>query len=187
MPERSTPRRPGRALAMDVMRASTSGLAATLPMSAVMLGLHRALPDERHRALPPHVVTMGLVAPTGLPERLGPRGRQALTTAGHFGYGAAAGSLYALWQRAVPGPPAATGALFGLAVWAGSYLGWIPSLGLMRPATRQPWGRNATMIAAHLVWGAVLGLTVARSRPGGRPMAGRPGADRGGEELRPLD
>ncbi len=164
MSERAAGRPPGVALAVDTLAAASAGLAATLPMSAVMLGLHRALPDERPRPLPPHLVTMELTRPTGLPERLGPPGRRALTAAGHFGYGAITGSLFALWQRALPAPPALSGALFGLAVWAASYLGWVPSLGLMRPATRQPIERNAMMIAAHVVWGVALGLLVERSR-----------------------
>jgi hypothetical protein len=32
---------------------------------------------------------------------------------------------------------------------------------LMPPATRQPRERNAMMIAAHIVWGAALGLGAA--------------------------
>jgi len=42
-------------------------------------------------------------------------------------------------------------------VWGGSYLGLLPSLGILRPATDHPAQRNALMIAAHLVWGATLG------------------------------
>ena len=43
----------------------------------------------------------------------------------------------------------------GVAVWAASYFGWIPAMGLLSPAHRHPPARNALMIAAHLVWGAV--------------------------------
>jgi uncharacterized membrane protein YagU involved in acid resistance len=50
-----------------------------------------------------------------------------------------------------------TGATFGLGVWVASYLGLMPMLGILRPATRHPARRNALMIAAHLVWGGVLG------------------------------
>jgi putative membrane protein len=43
-------------------------------------------------------------------------------------------------------------------VWAGSYLGLLPVLGILSPATRHPTGRNALMIAAHIIWGATLGI-----------------------------
>jgi putative membrane protein len=43
----------------------------------------------------------------------------------------------------------------GSLVWAGSYLGWLPALGLRQSATRDYPSRNIQMIAAHLVWGAV--------------------------------
>ena len=50
--------------------------------------------------------------------------------------------------------------LYGLAVWAGSYLGLLPALGIMSPATDHPLRRTALMIAAHLVWGSALGTFV---------------------------
>jgi uncharacterized membrane protein YagU involved in acid resistance len=49
------------------------------------------------------------------------------------------------------------GALAGLALWVGSYLGWLPAVGILRPATRHPWRRNLLMIVAHIVWGVTLG------------------------------
>jgi len=51
---------------------------------------------------------------------------------------------------------AAAGASFGVGVWAASYLGWIPAVGLLAPATRHPRHRSALMLAAHVVWGASL-------------------------------
>ena len=57
-------------------------------------------------------------------------------------------------------PPPLAGACYGLAVWAGSYLGLLPALGVLKPATEHPVRRIALMIAAHLVWGAALGATV---------------------------
>lgn len=46
-------------------------------------------------------------------------------------------------------------------VWSGSYLGLLPALNILPPATEHPPGRNALMIAAHVVWGSVLGTTEA--------------------------
>src|SRR5262249_36443677 len=50
------------------------------------------------------------------------------------------------------------GTAYGLAVWAGSYLGLLPALGILSPATRHPPRRTALMIAAHVVFGSALGV-----------------------------
>jgi hypothetical protein len=55
---------------------------------------------------------------------------------------------------------------FGLAVWAVSYLGWLPAAGILSPATEHPARRNALMIGAHVVWGATTGLAVGRLSDG---------------------
>jgi uncharacterized membrane protein YagU involved in acid resistance len=68
------------------------------------------------------------------------------------------------------------GALFGVGVWAASYLGWLPAAGILRPATREPAGRNAMMIASHAVWGASLAVISERLR---RPPPRRPRATGG--------
>jgi hypothetical protein len=49
-----------------------------------------------------------------------------------------------------------------VAVWAGSYLGWLPAAGILSPATEHPARRNALMIASHVVWGAAAGVIVER-------------------------
>lgn len=113
--------------------ASTVGLAATLPMTAVMIALHRLLPGEPDEPLPP---------------------RQITETAAGLGYLPFAGRSGM--------PPAVEGALFGLAVWGGSDLGLMPATGLYRPATEEPAARNALMITSHLVWGAALGVVFDR-------------------------
>ena len=52
---------------------------------------------------------------------------------------------------------------YGLAVWTTGYLGLLPALGALRPATEHPPRRTALMIAAHVVWGAALGLLADRN------------------------
>lgn len=59
---------------------------------------------------------------------------------------------------------AATGAAFGLAVWAAGYEGWVPAMGVLPPAHRDKRSRALTMLAAHLVYGAVLGVASRRAR-----------------------
>jgi hypothetical protein len=53
-----------------------------------------------------------------------------------------------------------TGVALGLGVWTASYLGVLPALGILRPATEHPARRTALMIAAHVVWGSALGSTL---------------------------
>ena len=53
-----------------------------------------------------------------------------------------------------PKPSRRIGAAAGAAIWLASYMGWVPALNLLKPATEHPARRNALMIAVHLVWGA---------------------------------
>lgn len=102
---------------------------------------------------------MEAVRPTRIHEGLDETERIGLTLASHFAYGAAMGTLYsALVKDALPVPRGVRGVTYGLGVWAGSYLGWLPAAGLYPPATEEPAPRNALMIAAHVVWGASLDL-----------------------------
>jgi uncharacterized membrane protein YagU involved in acid resistance len=75
----------------------------------------------------------------------------------HFVYGGACGALVAALRAR---PSLAEGAAAGVAIWAGSYFGWIPAFGILRPASSHPPRRNALMIAAHMVWGAATALAL---------------------------
>ena len=151
--------------AWSLGRAGAAGALATLPMTAVMaLGVRLLPPDEQY-TLPPREITDEVRRKRDIAYPISePRARLAALAA-HFGYGAAAGSLVA----AIPGGRATElalrGAAYGFAVWAGSYLGLLPALNLLSPATEHPPGRTAVMIASHLVWGAAAGLIVQRLRP----------------------
>ena len=139
-----------------------AGLVATAPMSAVMLGLRRMLPRVEQYALPPRQITVAATRKAGFEEHLDEPARSLLTVVAHFGYGAAAGTLYAPLSRRVPFPPVAAGITYGMAVWTASYLGFLPVLGLISPATNHPARRNALMIVAHVVWGATMALLLER-------------------------
>jgi hypothetical protein len=65
----------------------------------------------------------------------------------------------------------------GLAIFGAGYLGWLPAAGLYRPAHRDMPERNAFNIAAHLVWGAGLGLLTHELRMR-RPSVTRSGPQR---------
>lgn len=129
-----------------------SGAAATLPMTLAMLALRSRMPREWFKTLPPRKITFNLLHRLGLARGLDRKNERRLVGLSHFGYGTAAGALYGLMPRRLPGP------LYGLAVWAVSYLGAMPALSLYRSAHRDPASRNSLMIAGHMVWGAFLGL-----------------------------
>ena len=60
--------------------------------------------------------------------------------------------------RRTPMAPLVSGMLFAVVVWALSYLGWLPALKILPPAHEHSARRNVFMIAAHLIWGSVMGL-----------------------------
>ena len=131
-------------LTTRLLHGGIAGFAATLAMTAAMARLHRRLPERERYPLPPREITQRVTG--GGDEAVRDRAMAA-----HFAYGAACGALLAA-LRSKPGP--AEGAAAGLAIWAGSYFGWVPGLGILKPASAHPARRNALMIAAHVIWGA---------------------------------
>lgn len=128
-----------------IMDGALAGLTATMPMTTAMSRLHKLLPPSERYPLPPREISASLPDP-GL--------RPVSAALGyHFLYGAIAGSLLAV---ARPNASLPTGAAFGLAVWAASYMGWIPAARILKPANNHPARRNTLMLAAHLVWGVTL-------------------------------
>lgn len=132
-----------------VLLGVLAGTAATVAMTTVMRRMHRQLPAPERYPLPPREITERVSASVAL--RLAqPR---AATLSNHFAFGAAAGAFYASFFK---GRSLAAGITYGLTVWATSYLGWIPATGILAHAGRHPPRRNLLMLAAHVVWGAVL-------------------------------
>ena len=146
----------------SLIAGGIAGLVATAPMSAVMLGLRQLLPRGEQNALPPRQITVAAARKAGVDEHLDKPASSLLTVVAHFGYGAAAGTVYAPLSRRVPLPPVAAGIAYGLVVWTASYLGLLPALGLISPATDHPARRNVLMIVAHVVWGATMALLLER-------------------------
>jgi len=155
-----------------VLLGALAGLAATAPMSLAMKLMHEQLPAHEQYPLPPREVAMEVAEKAGVKHELDEPEREGLTWASHFAYGAACGAVYAPLARAVDVPPPLTGAAFGLAVWAGSYLGWLPAMDILRPATEHPPRRTALMIAAHVVWGVAAGVIVDQLSDGRRGSQG---------------
>ncbi|HEY3475762.1 MAG TPA: DUF6789 family protein [Anaerolineales bacterium] len=140
-----------------LLKGALAGFVATAPMSVSMLIGWRLLPAHEKYHLPPRQITEGIAERAGIEDQMSEEGLIGLTVFSHFGYGALFGSIYALFERGIPLDSSLKGILMGLAVWVGSYLGWLPALGILPPATQHPRRRNLLMIIAHVVWGITLG------------------------------
>lgn len=132
-----------------------AGLAATMPMTWAMMRLHRHLPLWEKRALPPRRIMVAITKEMGLYRRMDEPKLTAATLVSHYGFGAAAGALYAPLAAKRSEPAAVKGVVFGIAVWAVSYLGWLPASGLLYERAPR---RQAMMLLSHLVWGLALGV-----------------------------
>jgi uncharacterized membrane protein YagU involved in acid resistance len=157
----------------EILLGAAAGVIATIPMTYVMEELHRVMPREHDGPLPPREVTEGLYEHFTDAEEAEEEDLQRLTFLLHYSFGGAAGALFPIVApRRVPAADGA-GVLYGLAVWTGSYLGWLPAIGVRHHARHDPAGRTAMMIAAHVAWGATLGLLL-RGRPGLRTASRHP-------------
>jgi len=144
-----------------IRTGALAGTLATLPMSAVMLAAQRlGLMGKQ----PPAKITDAALDATRIDPP--PPQRRGLAVVAHFAFGAAVGALFSAMHRRAPRVGRATveGVAFGSVVWAASYAGWVPALGIMPPPTEDRPGRPASMIVAHWVFGAALGLMVAGLR-----------------------
>ncbi len=127
-----------------------------------MLLWHRRLPTRERYALPPREITERVTQAAGIARYLDKTQRRELSVAAHFAYGTTMGLLYAPLSRKLKAHPLVGGMTFGLLVWTASYFGLLPALGILRPANEHPARRNALMIVAHLVWGAVMATLTQR-------------------------
>lgn len=162
---------PGRDTVDDLLPRLISGAAAgglaTAPMTAAMLAIDRLLPPAERYPLPPAEITAKMAGQ--VPGGQSPLGEAPLipTLLAHFGYGAATGAIYEPLWGWLRWPDLVAGNVFGLTVWTVSYLGWVPALGILSPATDHPRRRAELMIAAHVVWGSSLALIARPLRRGG--------------------
>ena len=144
-----------------ILMGAAAGTAASIPMTMYCEYMHARLPGEPPRPLPPREIVEALAVKTGVSRELSERDVQNLALAGHFCYSAATGALFGLLRPRGPARTVAAGALFGLGVWAASYLGWLPAAGLHQPIKYDPVARTGLMVGGHIVWGVTLGLIAA--------------------------
>lgn len=145
------------------VRPAISGLIATSAMSAVLavtrkVGLLGTPPPKR--------ITASAFRKIGLSPRRTPNPLfHAAWIAAHLAYGAFCGVLYHPVGRFIHVHRYLRGLAFGLLVWAASYLGALPALGLYPRPNRDRNSRTASMIAGHIVFGITLAESDARLSP----------------------
>ena len=141
---------------------ATAGALSTVAMSAVMLGAKRAGVTGE---LPPERITRRVIDAASA-EPPDDQTTDAIAAVAHLGFGAVAGALFGLLTtrtgaaRGSPAIAAFTGMIYATGIWLVSYQGWVPALGIMPPASSDLRGRVVTMLAAHWVYGAALGVLV---------------------------
>ena len=137
-----------------ILRGAMAGVLATLPMSLVMLAGKVA--GLMHTP-PPKEITGRAARDAGVDQpRTQPKKFHLAWLAAHVGYGAGCGALYAVLHSVLWGSRRKQGLLYGLAVWAASYLGAMPALGLYPWPSEDDTSRAAVTIAAHVVYGVAL-------------------------------
>ena len=130
----------------------TAGLVATAPMSAFMIAAERL---GVMQGQPPRMIV----------DRLTPDLREDVADAAalifHGLYGAFAGAMLALIAGRRGRTPS-WGAAFGVLIWLAGYEGWVPAIDVLPPAHRDRRARAGVMLAAHVIYGAVLGRLLER-------------------------
>jgi hypothetical protein len=137
------------------LNGAASGFLATFPMNATMLGIRKALPIFHRHTLPPYKIPKKIFRKLKLLRPWENKKKKILTNVSHFGYGAAGGVLYSTFGNKSDLSPAIKGTVFGLAVWVGSYFGWLPATNILPPYMEHP-KRHAMMAASHVVWGTCI-------------------------------
>ncbi len=149
------------ALLGTIARGAGAGALGTLLMTPdQLLGLEPRSHRDRARWMPRKVFS-GLARRLGFAHKTAGDERTALASGAHLAYGAAFGALYALWRRK-RGGSVPSGLAFGLAVWAANYAGVLPAARIVPPPDEEDPRQTARLVAAHVVYGTVLGLATGR-------------------------
>jgi uncharacterized membrane protein YagU involved in acid resistance len=147
---------------------AVGGLAGGTAMTVLMTQVaRRLLPHDLLPDTPaPQKVVQWAQDEVGAPQTLTGRSKTLTALATHLAYSAASGAAYGLARPALPPlrsvPTPAAGALFGWAVWAASFQGLLPALGVMPRTTQHPPKRWPAPLMGHAVFGAVTAVVASR-------------------------
>ena len=117
----------------------------------------------------PERITEGLLHRAGV--RLDRDTEDQVTAMSHVGFGAGAGALYGvLAPRDTDLPRAlALGLGYATALYAVSYAGWVPALGLLAPPDRDQPARQVVMLVAHWLYGVSIAVATHAASGDRRP------------------
>jgi uncharacterized membrane protein YagU involved in acid resistance len=149
----------------DPMEAAARGALGGAAGGAVMYVMKqvvapKVLPQEmRREGFAPKQFVQWAETEAGHPDALTSRQEDTAAMLGHLAYSAGLGALYGVARREVDsGPAPVAGAIFGLAVWAVSFEGWMPGLGVMPATTDLPPKKRAPDIMGHVIYGVAMAL-----------------------------
>ena len=140
---------------VSFIKGVIGGIAATLAMSGVMaIGKAMGWMEQP----PPKQITAHAEKKVGISPRNQPKPIFAMSwLVSHFGYGTMCGVIFSvIWRRWVRIP--GTGLVYGLVVWAISYLGLMPALRLYPAAPHDRRSREIVLVVGHEVYGGTLEL-----------------------------
>ncbi len=142
-----------------VIDGSVGGGIGTIAMSAVMMAAQKT---DIMGGQPPELITAAALDAASIRRKVDTQ--HVLAVLMHFGFGVVTGAFFGLLHRRLRPPIAAAphGVVFGTLVWAVSYKGWVPALGIIPPPERDRPGRPISMVLAHWVYGLILGLIIDR-------------------------
>ena len=148
----------------ELTSGAVAGLAGTAVMSAAMAA-DRAFGWMRGE-VPPRKVARRFEESLGVRDDLSRPAFEASWVAQHFAYGAAAGVAYEMIRRRLrPREPLSAGAMYGAALWAVSYAGWLPLAGLYPPPHEDNRERALMIALHHLIYGATVAVVADRLAP----------------------
>lgn len=142
-----------------ILDGALGGAVGTVGMSGLMLAADKAGLMGEH---PPDKIAGAALDAIGVHDR-DEETQDAVAVVLHLGFGMGCGAIFGVLHRRLPFrvPAVLHGMLFASLIWATSYEGWVPALGIMPPASRDRPDRPRVMFAVHLVYGALLGAVVA--------------------------
>lgn len=148
----------------DALSGAVGGLAGGAAMTLLITQVAPRIAPQAMLPPTPAPIKMAQWAEqtTGQPDALSSSQEKAAGLAGHAVFSAGAGGAYGLARArlapfaALPAPVA--GVVFGLAVWAATFQGALPALGVMRRTTQHGLERWPAPLMGHSLFGLVTAL-----------------------------
>jgi uncharacterized membrane protein YagU involved in acid resistance len=144
------------------MLGAFAGVAGGLAMTAMVQKVApKVVPEEmRPEGFAPKKAVQWAEERAGKSEALSEDQEMKAAMGVHLGYSALGGAAYGIARdglRTVPAP--LMGAVMGLGVWAVSFEGWMPAVGIMERTTDKPVKKWPAPIMGHLIYGVVTALS----------------------------